>query len=103
MANSIFTISELKENYNAVMRLLSEVQADHIHTQKSIDLLERLPMQSVPGDIAGQAKANAAMEIVKFRESTNQKLIDAYMKMYNDLKTVIFEQEEKEEASDEKN
>lgn len=106
MSNSIFTISELKENYNMIIRLLSEVQADHVHMQKSLDLLERFPAQNVPGDIAGQAKANAAMEIVKSRENTNQKLIDAYLKMYDDLKTVIFENTEntkEEEISDGEN
>lgn len=91
MANSIFTIAELKENYEAIKKLLSEVQSDHVHMQKSLDLLERIPAQTVPGDIAGQAKATAAMEIVKFRENTNQKLIDAYMKMYDDLRDVLFD------------
>lgn len=103
MANSIFTSSELKENYEVIKRLLSEVQMDHVHMQKSLDLLERLPMQTVPGDIAGQAKANAAMEIVKFRENTNQKLIDAYMKMYDDLRSVLFENTEAEETVESEN
>ena len=90
MSNSIFTITQLKENYDMIVRLLADVQADHVYMQKSIDMLERMPSQAVPGDIAGQAKANAAGEIVKSRENTNQKLIDAYMKMYEDLRSVIF-------------
>lgn len=40
MANSIFTLNELKENYEAIKRLLSDVQSDHVHMQKSLDLLE---------------------------------------------------------------
>ncbi len=103
MAKSIFTLSELKENYEVIKRLLSDVQSDHVHMQKSLDLLERMPMQHVPGDIAGQAKANAAMEIVKSRENTNQKLIDAYMKMYDDLRAVLFENIEAEETVDGEN
>lgn len=103
MSDSIFTISELKQNYNTIIRLLSDVQADHDHMQKSLDLLEKVPAQHVPGDIAGQAKANATMEIVKSRENTNQKLIDAYMKMYDDLKEVIFDNTDKEEIADGEN
>lgn len=92
MSNSIFTTEQLIENYNMIVRLLSEVQADNVHMQKSLDMLERMHCESVPGDIAGQAKANSACEIVKSRETTNQKLIDAYMKMYDDLKTAVFSQ-----------
>ncbi|MDD6270207.1 MAG: hypothetical protein PUA84_09170 [Oscillospiraceae bacterium] len=97
MANSIFTLSELKENYESLKRLLSEVQADHVHMQKALDMLERMPQQNVPGDIAGQAKANAAMEIVRTREHTNQKLIEVYVKMYDDLREVIFEKDDSKE------
>ncbi len=43
------------------------------------------------------------MEIVKSRENTNQKLIDAYMKMYDDLKEVIFDNTDKEEIADGEN
>lgn len=100
MSDSIFTIAQLIENYDAIKRLLSEVQADHVHMQKSLDLLERMPSQAVPGDIAGQARATSAMEIVRSREITNQKLIDAYMKMYDDLRTVIFSQDDAEENTD---
>ncbi len=90
MKESIFTIDELKKHYETIQKLMSEVLADHTHTQKALDMLERLPVQPVPGDIAGQAKAQAAMDIVKVRENTNQKLLDAYMKMYDDLRDIIF-------------
>lgn len=91
MIESIFTIDELKKHYETVQRLMEQLQKDHMHTQKAIDMLERQNNgQPVPGDIAGQACANAAMDIVKARETTNQKLLDAYMKMYDDLRAVIF-------------
>ena len=38
-----------------------------------------------PGDIAGQARAEAVAEIFKCRETTNQQLIRLYEKMYDDL------------------
>ncbi|MGN0631453.1 MAG: hypothetical protein ACI4JN_09025 [Ruminococcus sp.] len=100
MSDSIFTITQLKENYDLIIRLLSEVQADHVHMQKSLDLLEKMPPQAVAGDIAGQAKATSAMEIVKSREATNHKLIEAYMRIYEDLRTVIFSQSGAEENED---
>lgn len=43
-----------------------------------------------PGDIAGKAKAEAISTIVRERENTNQKLIDFYNKVYNDLKAQQF-------------
>lgn len=100
MSDSIFTIAQLKENYDLIIRLLSEVQADHVHLEKSLDLLEKMPPQTTAGDIAGQAKATSAMEIVKSHETTNQKLIESYMKIYEDLRTVIFSQSSTGENKD---
>lgn len=94
MKQTIFTIDELKKHYETIQKLMAEVLADHTHTQKALDMLERIPSQPVPGDIAGQARATAAMDIVKVRETTNQKLLDAYMKMYDDLRDVIFQEEQ---------
>ena len=39
-----------------------------------------------PGDIAGQAKAQAIAEMIRSRETTVQKTLDFYMKVYEDLK-----------------
>lgn len=94
MINTIFTISELRENYKNIQRLLGALQADHSYMQKALDYLERMPNQHVPGDIAGQAKATAAMEIVRSREKTNQQLLAIYDKIYEDLRGVIFQNEE---------
>ena len=38
-----------------------------------------------PGDIAGEAKAKALADMVRCRETTNQKLIAFYEKIYDDL------------------
>ena len=40
------------------------------------------------GDIQGQAKAQALSDIVRCRETTNQKLLALYEKMYYDLMPV---------------
>lgn len=39
-----------------------------------------------PGDIAGQAKAQALGDIVRCRETTNQRLIELLTKMYEDTR-----------------
>ena len=41
-----------------------------------------------PGDICGSERAQALGDVVKCRETTNQKLIAFYEKMYDDLKPV---------------
>ena len=38
-----------------------------------------------PGNIQGQAKAEALGDIIKCRETTNQQLLRLYEKMYDDL------------------
>lgn len=98
MMNSIFTLQELKENYKSVLRLLAQIQEDHTHMQQALEYLKQLPNQHVPGDIANQAKAIAASDIVKSREKTNQELIAVYQKMYEDLRSVMFQQELPDES-----
>ena len=45
-----------------------------------------VPMSpGAPGDIAGQARAQAVADICRARETTNQQLIRFYEKMYDDL------------------
>lgn len=39
-----------------------------------------------PGNIQGQAKAQAIGDIVRCRETTNQQMLTLYEKMYDDLK-----------------
>lgn len=39
-----------------------------------------------PGNIQGQAKAQAIADIVRCRETTNQQILSLYEKMYDDLK-----------------
>ncbi len=41
----------------------------------------------VPGNNMGQAKARAFGNVVRYRETTNQLLLNFYMAVYNDLKS----------------
>jgi len=40
-----------------------------------------------PGNIQGQAKAQALGDVVRCREATNQQLLNFYMTVYNDMKS----------------
>ena len=42
-----------------------------------------------PGNIQGQAKAQAIGDIVRCRETTNQQMLSLYEKMYDDLKSTV--------------
>ena len=47
------------EQYHVLTELLKEVQHDTQYLQQAITSLERVPSGNIPGDIAGQAKADA--------------------------------------------
>jgi hypothetical protein len=95
----IFTLPELKEQYDVFCKLLSQLQTDHAYMQEALQELERMPGNHVPGDIAGQARAMATAEIVKARETTNQQLLAIYSKMYEDLRGVLFQSPQQPDAS----
>lgn len=40
-----------------------------------------------PGNIMGEAKAQAICDVVRCRETTNQQLLNFYISVYNDLKS----------------
>ena len=70
----IAKIQEQTEYLNAAIEKLSQMEDGNSGDPGS------------PGNIQGQAKANAIGEIVKCRETTNQKMLNIYEKMYDDLK-----------------
>lgn len=88
---TIFTTEELKENYQILIRLLQQLQADSANIKEALSTLEKIPNNAIPGDIASQAKATAIAEVVKQREQTSLKLLEVYKNMYEDLRSVIFQ------------
>lgn len=54
------------------------------HVAQAISELRQ--MENGASDVTGQAKAAALSDVVKCRETTNQKLLQFYEKMYDDLK-----------------
>lgn len=69
---------------------LKAIRIDKDHIFSALSTLEKVPSNDKceaygPLDIVGQAKAQAIQAIVACRETTNQKLIMLYEKMYSDI------------------
>lgn len=78
-------MSENTNNKLTVNYLLEQIEkiadeTDYLH--EVIDALNNMNFADVPGDMTGQAKAEALADIVKCRETTNQQLLSTYTQMY---------------------
>lgn len=94
---NIENISEENSQYTieSVMQCMKKILDDTQYIKDAIYNVTEIPSGDAgdcgsPGDIAGKAKAEAISTIVREREDTNQKLIDFYNKVYNDLKAQQF-------------
>ncbi|MBQ3591865.1 MAG: hypothetical protein II979_07970, partial [Clostridia bacterium] len=77
-----------KLNISYVLDRIEAVRRDTEYLQKTIEALDNMAVGQGPGDVAGEEKAKALADVVRCRETTNQKLLDLYAKMYEDLKPV---------------
>lgn len=83
MSNTL-TIEKIFEQLNKIVDS-NEFFERALHTLASMTSAN-IPTDSyAPGDIAGQARAQAVADICKQRETTNQQLIRFYEKMYDDM------------------
>ena len=83
MSNMV-TIEKIFEQLNKIVDS-NEFFERALHTLASMTSAN-IPTDSyAPGDIAGQARAQAVADICKQRETTNQQLIRFYEKMYDDM------------------
>ena len=73
------TLSDLLERIDRIA-----AQTDYL--MQALEHLQAMPPSDGPGDIAGQAKAQAVADIVRCRETTNQRILQMYETMYADLK-----------------
>ena len=94
---NIENISEENSQYTieSVMQCMKKILDDTQYIKDAIFNVTEIPSGDAgdcgsPGDIAGKAKDEAISTIVREREDTNQKLIDFYNKVYNDLKAQQF-------------
>ena len=74
-----------------IFEQIRAIQNQTDYLQKAIDSLTQMSDgdsgdSGAPGNIQGQAKAEALERIVIRREVTNQQLLDFYMNVYKDLK-----------------
>ena len=67
-----------------MLEKIEQIAEDREYIHKALEQLALMP-KSDPGDIAGQEKAKAIGDIVRCRETTNQRLIALYEKLYDDL------------------
>ena len=83
MSNTV-TIEQIFEQINKVVESTAFFERA-IHTLAAMTSAD-IPTDSyAPGDIAGQARAQAVADICRSRETTNQQLLRFYEKMYDDL------------------
>ena len=85
----------LKEIFCAIGELIEESG----HIELALTQLESVRSEG-PGDIGAQAKAQAIAKIVELRETTLQKALSFYEKMYDDIQSE--NADEKAKSSEEK-
>ena len=74
-----------KLTMNYVLGKLEEISMGQTYVTEAIAELGKIKSGG-PGDVGTQEQAKAISEVVKARETTNQRLIALYEKMYDDLK-----------------
>ena len=78
-------------NIEYILLQIAKIQEQTEYLNNAIDKLSQMGdgesgVPGSPGNIQGQAKAQAIGDIVRCRETTNQKMLSLYEKMYDDLK-----------------
>jgi hypothetical protein len=69
-----------------LLERIDRIAAQTDYLMKALEQLQAIPPAAGPGDIVGQAKAQAVADIVRCRETTNQRILQMYETMYADLK-----------------
>ncbi len=69
-----------------LLERIDRIAAQTDHLMRALDQMQAIPPAAGPGDIVGQAKAQAIADIVRCRETTNQRILQMYETMYADLK-----------------
>lgn len=69
-----------------LLERIDRIAAQTDYLMQALEQLQAMPPSDGLGDIAGQAKAQAVADIVRCRETTNQRILQMYETMYADLK-----------------
>ena len=68
-----------------ILGKIEEIANDTFHIHEAIDTISQIKSTG-PGDVGTQEQTKAIGDIVKARETTNQRLIAFYERLYDDLK-----------------
>ena len=84
-------------NIEYILLQIAKIQEQTAYLNNAIEKLSQMGdgdsgICGAPGNIQGQAKAQAFGDIVRCRETTNQQMLSLYEKMYDDLKPTSFNQ-----------
>ena len=80
-------MSDNKVELSWLLQQIAAIQSDTQYLTEGFTQLEKLGVgdsgePGSPGDVMGQAKAEALGDIVRCRETTNQQLLDIYKRIY---------------------
>ena len=83
-------MDDKKVDLSWLLQQIAAIQSDTEYLKEGLGQLARRGIgdsgePGSPGNILGQAKANALRDIIQGRETTNQRLLRLYEKMYDDL------------------
>ena len=83
-------MSDNKVDLSWLLQQIAAIQSDTQYLTEGFTQLEKLGVgdsgePGSPGNLLGQAKANALRDVIRGRESTNQQLLALYRDMYYDL------------------
>jgi len=81
--NKVVTENEKEISASSILREIANIQKDNSHIFDALKQLESVKSEG-PGDIGAEEKAKAIANVVKCRETTNQRLIDFYERAYFD-------------------
>ena len=75
-----------------IFKQVKEIQSQREYLNEVIDKLSKMSDGDSgegysPGNVLGEAKAQALGDVVRCRETTNQQLLNFYMTVYNDMKS----------------
>ena len=83
-------MNENKVELGWLLQQIAAIQGDTEYLKEGLGQLARMGLgdsgkSGAPGNILGQAKAEALRDMIRGRETTNQMLLQLYEKMYDDL------------------
>ena len=82
---SAFSVVPTPISISYVLEKMEEIANDQAYILASIEAISQIKSTG-PGDVGTQEQTKAIGDIVKARETTNQRLIAFYEKLYDDLK-----------------